>query len=167
LVLASCGKRPPEVTEANEFKRELLVRAIKDKGVRDAAYQKTLKDVERAKLNRQFEANMALTRNVEQVDGVPHVYFLADGKKIHEPLDQFILRVIALKEANAAKLEAMELKEDAEDAKVDAKLAAVLKLDILTEEYQRAVDTKTVGAQDLNKLIAEVIATVKPLIQEE
>jgi hypothetical protein len=166
VVAVGCNKRPPAINEANAFKREVLAEAIADKRVRDQAYRQTVYEREKAERDRALEQTLALTQQVEMVDGEAFVRgYNAEGEEVREKLDSFVRRAIALADTNRKKIADAVAAETAADDDVNEKLLAALQLDFAIEQYHVAVE-KGASAQDLNKALGEIIRTLRPILKE-
>ena len=163
FAIGCSGKRPPQVKAVSEFNRKTIAQALADKKVRDKAYQKTLFDAEKQKIDNNFNATM-LMANTVQIDpklGPVIVGKNKEGKEVKEPLQLFIRRNVKIKEDNVDKIAAQLKEERKEDAKVNKKLETVLRMYGLEQAYLQKVEEGGINPEDVESFVGTVIEAVK------
>lgn len=167
VCIAGCGQRPQPIKDVAALRNNLLQQAIRDKQVRDDAYQSAISAQNLQRVDSDFERNLARTNSVE-VDPTTKkalvVYVHPDGAKETEDLATYVQRVIRLRDENRTKIAASTQQERAEDAKVTEKLLAVVQLDALEQRYNQKVAEGTISPDDVSVFVAEMTAAIQPLL---
>jgi hypothetical protein len=133
--------------------------------MRARAHQDAWVAREKAEIEGMHARNLARAESVElDADGRPRVYAMVGDKKVTEPLGPYLARITKIRDDNRAKLEAQRQKEAAADAIITRKLAAIVELDRIEEEWQLKIESGTLTPEAAASLWQRIEAMLLPLI---
>jgi len=154
------------VLEAEQYKRQLFATALADKVVRDQAYRQAVYDREKQRGDVALRDTLSMADSAQTIDGKVYVVGKdAAGNVVKEPLSAFLIRAMAKSDEIKNEIAMAVAKETAADGVVNRKLQAVAELDVALEAYRQAAESGAVDPAQINKLLADVMAALKPLVK--